>query len=93
MMVILSYLLGISWYIFVKVEDDHHNEDELWFYHVYFEGKNFSNIKTTLTVTYFMLSTLSTVGLGDFLPQNSVERIIIVFIMLLGCLFFSFIMN
>ncbi len=41
--------------------------------------------KQNLTiVVYFMLTTLSTVGFGDYNPKSEVERIIMTFILLIG---------
>ena len=42
---------------------------------------------------YFALTTLSTVGYGDYFPVSSVERILAVCIMLGGVAFFSYIMG
>lgn len=42
---------------------------------------------------YFALTTLSTVGYGDFYPISNVERIVAVIIMLGGVAFFSYIMG
>ncbi len=41
--------------------------------------------KQNLTiVVYFMLTTLSTVGFGDYNPKSEVERIVMTFILLIG---------
>jgi len=42
---------------------------------------------------YFALTTLSTVGYGDYYPVSNIERIIAVVIMLGGVAFFSYIMG
>jgi hypothetical protein len=42
---------------------------------------------------YFALTTLSTVGYGDYYPVSNVERVIAVLIMLGGVAFFSYIMG
>jgi len=42
---------------------------------------------------YFALTTLSTVGYGDYYPVSNIERIIAVLIMLGGVAFFSYIMG
>lgn len=41
---------------------------------------------------YFMMTSLSTVGFGDYYPKNDAERIFISFILLAGVTVFSFIM-
>lgn len=44
-------------------------------------------------VSYFALTTLSTVGYGDYYPISTNEMIIAIFFMLGGIAFFSYIMN
>jgi hypothetical protein len=49
--------------------------------------------KKLIISSYFALTTLSTVGYGDYYPVSNIERIIAVLIMLGGVAFFSFIMS
>jgi hypothetical protein len=42
---------------------------------------------------YFALTTLSTVGYGDYFPISNFERVFAILIMLFGVAFFSFIMG
>ena len=42
---------------------------------------------------YFQFTSLSTVGLGDFHPESSLERLLCSFILFTGALLFSFIMG
>ena len=42
---------------------------------------------------YFMLTTLSTVGYGDFTPQSLMEKIVGSVIMFCGVTFFSYMMG
>lgn len=59
-----------------------------------YNGMNERDIIGKLTVScYFALTTLSTVGYGDFYPVSNLERIICVCIMLGGVAFFSYIMG
>lgn len=90
MILVFSYFLGILWYI-VIINEQAQNDNS--FVKEYFSDEKVTNLKATTIVTYFMMTTLSTIGLGDFHPQNSLERMIIVLVMLLGTLFFSYIMN
>ena len=117
---LLSYVVGIAWFIFVSIEidvtrmysgserekyliangyifDDEDgsanfnsaygmislNDPDQW-------KKNFHNC---LSVTYFSLTTLSTIGFGDFNPKSNVERFIIAFVLLFGVMVFSLIMG
>ena len=42
---------------------------------------------------YYMITTMSTVGLGDYRPTNDFERLIIIPYLLFGYLFFGFIVG
>ena len=117
---LLSYVVGILWFIFVSIEIDTYriyeaseraeehqakglkfdaeqgaynfnsaydmvslNDPDQW-------KKHFHNC---LSVTYFSLTTLSTIGFGDFNPKSNIERFIIAFVLLFGVMVFSLIMG
>ena len=42
---------------------------------------------------YFAFTTLSTVGFGDYYPMNNFERLFCAFILVLGVLIFSYLMD
>jgi len=44
-------------------------------------------------MAYFSFTTLSTVGFGDYHPTSSGERLVMVVVMLLGVMVFSYIMG
>ena len=68
--------------------------DELVHNFITFGGLNEMEEPEQLIVScYFALTTLSTVGYGDFYPVSSRERIVVVIIMLGGVAFFSYIMG
>ena len=46
-----------------------------------------------LSTMYFIFTTLTTVGLGDYKPINDPERILCVFVLLGGVLIVSYLMN
>jgi hypothetical protein len=46
-----------------------------------------------ILVTYFAITSLSTVGFGDYHPRGDTERIATVFILLFGVAIFSYIMG
>ena len=52
-----------------------------------------NNFKKALVVTYFALTSLSTIGLGDYRPVSNYERIFVAMIILFGVMIFSFIMG
>ena len=49
--------------------------------------------ETALAMSYFMFTSLSTVGLGDFHPINSYERILGAIILLFGVLITSIVIE
>lgn len=63
-----------------------------WFWECY--GMSDLNLfDDFVLLLYFSFTTLTTVGLGDFHPKSSVERIFISFFMLFGVAIFSVILN
>jgi hypothetical protein len=52
-----------------------------------------SPFETVLILAYYMFTTLSTVGLGDFHPKSSIERMVITVIMLVGVMLTSLIIQ
>ena len=44
-------------------------------------------------VTYYAFTTFSTVGLGDFHPRNSIERLVASIVMLFGVMVTSFLIE
>ena len=46
-----------------------------------------------IALTYFAFTTVSTVGLGDFHPKNSFERVVCSLIMLFGAMITSFLVE
>ena len=52
-----------------------------------------SNGDISLTMTYFMFTSLSTVGFGDYHPVNNYERLICAIIILFGNAIFGYIIG
>ena len=87
-LVCLSYMTGMLWLIAC----DHQSRSEKTFIVEYsLAEKDLKEI--TISLVYFMFTTLSTVGLGDMHPINSFERIIGSVVMLFGVLMTSFVME
>lgn len=57
------------------------------------DGNEEAKSSQTIKLIYYALTTLSTVGYGDFLPQNIAEKLVMSFILLIGVTIFSLIMN
>ena len=87
---ILAYFLGTLWFILTKHTTD--SEDEYTFYNEYELGPR-TNFENLWIVVYFMFTTLSTVGFGDFHPKSEIERVFMTFILLVGVACFSYIMS
>jgi ABC-type glycerol-3-phosphate transport system permease component len=90
---LITYFLGCFWYLIstsINYESDI-IEGNTFVTHY---GLNTTSDPTKLLVScYFVLTTLATVGYGDFFPISTIERVLSVVIMLCGVAFFSYIMN
>jgi len=86
----LTYFLGCFWYFVVSVSAD--RVDTNTFFDNY-TLEDYSHIRRLIICCYFALTTLATVGYGDFTPQSNVERILGILIMILGIALFSYIMG
>ena len=87
---ILSYFLGSMWFILTKQTT--YSIDEYTFYNVYELGDR-DDADNLSIVIYFIFTTLTTVGFGDFNPKSEIERITMTLILLIGVACFSFIMS
>ena len=54
-------------------------------------GERFENLEQYICSMYFVLTTISTVGYGDIHPQNSIERLFGMVMMITGVLSFTFV--
>jgi hypothetical protein len=88
--IIMTYFTGCVFY-FISVLDD---EEDLTFRK--FCGLDtdfFTDYYKLLTVCYFTLTTLSTVGYGDIYARSNNEKICVIVMMLAGVGYFSFVMS
>lgn len=96
--IFIVYFLGCLWYWFQHlVNDDRYssktdssNEGS---FEYYYGLRSLSSEHVALRSSYFMLTTIATVGYGDFLPRNVYEMAFLSAIMLLGVTIFAFIMG
>ena len=86
----LSYFLGTLWYILSYHTTD--TDDEYTFFNEYSLGE-MTSFERLWIVVYFIFTTLSTVGFGDFNPKSEIERVVMTFILLVGVACFSYIMG
>ena len=87
---ILSYFMGTLWFIMTKHTTDH--PDEFTFYNVNGLADK-TDMENVTIVVYFMFTTLSTVGFGDYNPKSEIERVIMTLILIIGVACFSWIMG
>ena len=100
---LFAYYIGIFWMIMCEfyedfVDDANYglhpdvtNLEDNFILHFGLHNKDAFNL--VIISTYFSLTSLTTVGLGDYRPVNSLERFVCSFILLFGVSIFSFIMS
>ena len=92
-LILLSFSIGVVWYVVHQIEDliwpDLDLEIKTMFQN--FEGVEGND--RTIMITYFITTTLATVGFGDFAPKSNQERIVGILVMLGGVATFSFIFS
>jgi hypothetical protein len=96
MVLLLSYFVGIFSYIIFILELDFPDFFESTtgkYFFIEYGFDKLSDIQRCITMTYFAVTTLTTVGFGDFYPVNDTERILWIFVLLGGGMTFSFIMG
>ena len=59
----------------------------------YFGFDDMSSVHQGIAVMYYAMTTLTTVGFGDYSPRSDSERIFISFVLLVGVSIFSYLMG
>ena len=88
--IIITYFLGCLWYF---ISNEVNSDSTSQTFAKTFGLVNESDARKLIVSCYFALTTLSTVGYGDYYPLSNIERIVAWVVMLLGVAFFSFIMG
>ena len=93
--IFLVYFLGCFWFWFQKTVANYRysqgSQDEEEFQ----EAFNLNELHIehiALRNTYYMLTTISTIGYGDYLPKNTYEMAFIALVMLFGVTLFGFVL-
>jgi hypothetical protein len=86
---IITYFCGCLWMIIV---DQTKNDSPTTFYNTYNLVK-MTNMDQLIRISYYTLTTLSTVGYGDYFPLSDIEVVISLVYILAGAAFFAFIMG
>ena len=99
--VILSYFLGILFYIFTDIIEENKEKETkldmldpssrhlLGFIDAYFKNDD-TLTKRVVILLYFSFTSLTTVGFGDFVPKSDFERIFTALLIFSGVGVFSF---
>ena len=96
----ISFLTGVFWLILCEFIHDFYYDidpgdtdfdEDLFMTNFSIESRShFANI---ILVTYFAITSLSTVGFGDYHPRGDTERVFTALILLFGVAIFSYIMG
>ena len=92
--IVLFFILFLhivsSLWIFIGNQNNLNHNNEWIYYYNFTENTIFSQYILSL---YFSLTTLLTVGYGDIVPRNSLERVFIIGCLIFGCLIYSFLIS
>jgi hypothetical protein len=86
--IIITYFSGCIWYFIVS-----QFKEPGGFYEKNFADEKDDNLTRLIICCYFALTTLATVGYGDYIPLSNAEILTAVTYMLCGVAFFSYIMG
>jgi hypothetical protein len=86
----LTYFVGCFWFLFCnRISKSQHKDNFI----DYYDLDDKSLYERLVLSSYYAISTLTTVGYGDYIPRNNLERLFSIFIMLLGVAMFSYVMG
>lgn len=98
--ILLCYAIGLLFYLFVEIEeyivheqDPSLKRNEIESFISNYELTGVENSRATLICLYFSLTTLSSVGFGDYSPQTTPEQGFIIIVFFLQLIVFSSIIN
>ena len=97
----MSYFVGMIFLIIADLnktthrsnEDPDHEHEAQEYFIEYYAIDSFDPMYTTIIAYYFALTSLSTVGFGDYNPRSNFERIFVSFMLVTGVAIFSFFMG
>lgn len=100
-----SFFFGIFFHIVIKDFEDWENNKYFDVYNAYVtfytydlyqlqdDDPGFSPQKSLVKMWYYGITTLSTIGFGDFSPKSTLEKFLISIVMMFGVSIFSYIMG
>lgn len=89
----ISYMFGMVWMCLVIQIKETKANGELDSFYDHYKMDEITPQRQALISTYFAFTSLGTFGLGDFFPQNNIERLFIAFMLLFGVAIFSYVMG
>lgn len=106
-MLFVAFFIGQYWFIFSltvhelefnevnmdNISNDIHQFDSFVSHEDNWSLKNISGVRRVIITTYFSITSMSTIGLGDFYPVSNWERILGSFLLLFGVMLFSLFMG
>lgn len=84
-----GYFLGMTWLIMVQISAQYTNQVNFITYENHSLIDDSSAPRWTIITMYFTITSLSTVGFGDFAPRSDVERLLGAVMLLGGVIIFS----
>lgn len=97
--ILCTFVCGCHWYLIVDqfkleevIDKDGNTTQEATFYYK-FEMDKMSIGRKVIVSWYYSMTTLTTVGYGDYYPISNTEIFMAVVYMLCGVVFFSYIMS
>jgi|APSaa5957512535_1039671.scaffolds.fasta_scaffold280404_1 hypothetical protein len=88
--VIITYFCGCIWYLII--DSSQKNKEQDTFFYKFKMGDRSVGEKIVIC-WYYSMTTLTTVGYGDYYPMSNTEIFVAVCYMLCGVVFFSYIMS
>lgn len=89
LLVLGSFFIGMFFYCYCDVSNEDAENSFITIYHL----DEMSIKEISIVLTYYTVTTLSTIGFGDYYPHSSKERIFISVTILFGVAIFSSIMR
>jgi len=92
--IVINYFVGLLLYLIsLYLNPDDVRQDFITAFGLEEENKDISNFDRVIVACYYAMTTLSTVGYGDFYPKSALEVAVSIFVMLCGVAFFSYLMG
>ena len=94
LIIFICFYVGIAIYIAFQISGV--ISDDCYEVNCFIKDNDFDHRTTTdkiIVMAYFSFTTLSTVGFGDYSAESSGERLIMIVVMVLGVMCFSYVMG